>query len=38
MDSIDSAPAAFWCHVCMRTVPASDANTHQHDKGANGPR
>ncbi len=30
--------AAYWCHVCMKTVPAAEATTHQHDPGADGPR
>jgi len=33
-----AAPPAWWCHVCMRTVPASEVPTHQHDPGADGPR
>jgi hypothetical protein len=33
-----AAEPAWWCHVCMRTVPASQVQTHQHDPGANGPR
>lgn len=33
-----AAEPAAWCHVCMRTVPASEAAAHQHDPGANGPR
>jgi Zn finger protein HypA/HybF involved in hydrogenase expression len=24
--------SAYWCHVCYRTVPASEASTHVHDK------
>jgi hypothetical protein len=27
---------AYWCHVCWRTVPASEAATHVHDKNAPG--
>lgn len=33
-----SAESAYWCHVCMRTIPASEVPTHQHDAGADGPR
>jgi hypothetical protein len=33
-----AAEPAWWCHVCMRTVPASQVPTHQHDAGADGPR
>lgn len=33
-----AAPPAYWCHVCMRTVQASEAKTHEHDPGADGPR
>lgn len=32
------AESAFWCHVCMKTVPPSQAATHEHDPGADGPR
>jgi hypothetical protein len=31
-----AAEPAFWCHVCWRTVPASQAATHQHDADAPG--
>jgi hypothetical protein len=30
------AEAAYWCHVCCCTVPASQASTHQHDANAPG--
>ncbi len=30
--------SSYWCHVCYRTVPASEASTHQHDKDAPGKR
>jgi hypothetical protein len=28
----DAAGPAWWCHVCMRPVPASEVPTHQHDR------
>ena len=24
--------SSYWCHICYRTVPASEATTHVHDK------
>lgn len=33
-----AAEPAFWCHVCMRVVPAGQAAAHEHDPGADGPR
>lgn len=33
-----AAEAAYWCHVCMRTIPSGEVPTHQHDPGAGGKR
>jgi len=27
-----AAEPAWWCHVCMRTVPVSEVPAHQHDR------